>query len=263
MRVILIGAAGFVGSAFARLLSRQDVDLVEVTRPGYDRHAGTAGDLVIDAAGNSKKFLAEGRPFEEFDLSVAHRLRTLRDFPAPMHVHISSVDVYRDLTAPEATSEDTPVGPENPSHYGFHKALAEQVVRHHARRWLVLRLAGMVGPGLRKNPVHDILSGNPLRIHPDSRYQFMPTDAVAGCAWELIRLGVTGETFNVCGAGLISPSEVADLAGREPDLSLLGPDERPRVVHIDTAKIARHLPMPDTRSSVAEFLSLSDRGRRE
>src|SRR5689334_8921941 len=100
MRVTLIGAGGFVGSAFARDLGRRDVELLPVTRSNYDHHAGLSSDVVIDAAGNSKKFLAEDRPFDEFDLSVAHRLRTLRDFPARLHIHISSVDVYDDLTSP-------------------------------------------------------------------------------------------------------------------------------------------------------------------
>ena len=52
--------------------------------------------MVIEAACNAKKFLADDDPFSEFDLSVTHRLRTLRDFPTALHVHLSSVDVYAD-----------------------------------------------------------------------------------------------------------------------------------------------------------------------
>src|SRR5262249_25120759 len=145
--------------------------------------------VVIESACNSKKFLAEERPFAEFDHSVTHRLRTLRDFPARLHVHISSVDVYDDLSSPATTGESAAAGPENPSHYGFHKFLAEELVRHHAATWLIARLAGMVGPGLRKNPVFDLSRGQPLRIHPDSQYQFMHTDDVAACIWTLVERG--------------------------------------------------------------------------
>ena len=46
MRVTLIGAEGFVGSAFARLLTGQDLELIAVTRSNYDRFAGMPSDVV-------------------------------------------------------------------------------------------------------------------------------------------------------------------------------------------------------------------------
>ena len=56
-------------------------------------------------------------------------------------------------------------------------------------------------------------------------------------------------------SGLISPREVARLAGREPDLSLLGPEARPRVVSVNTEKICQVTPMPETYDSVAAFVT--------
>jgi nucleoside-diphosphate-sugar epimerase len=254
MRVTLIGAEGFVGSAFARHLAGRDVELTLVTRSTYAQHAGLPSDVVIEAACNSKKYLAEERPFDEFALSVTHRLQTLRDFPAPLHVHLSSVDVYNDLTSPATTMESAAAGAENASHYGFHKLLAEQLVRHHAKNWLIVRLAGLVGPGLRKNPVFDLVHGKPLRIHPDSRYQFIHTDDAAACVWTLVERGITNEVFNVCGTGLISPRAVARMIGNAPDLSLLAPDAQPRIVDVSTSKIEAIVPMPATRTAVARFL---------
>src|SRR5262249_9340819 len=143
------------------------------------------------------------------------------------------------------------------SHYGFHKLLAEQLVRHYARRWLIVRLAGMVGPGLRKNPGYDIIQDLPLRIHPDSRYQFMSTDDAARIVWALVERGLEGQVFNVCGTGLVSPREIASLAGRRLDLSRHDPDVGPRIVHASTEKIARVMPPPDSYQSVAEFLRAS------
>jgi nucleoside-diphosphate-sugar epimerase len=262
VRVTLIGAEGFVGSGFARNLPQRGVELIAVSRSTYALHAGSPSDVVIEAACNSKKFLAENQPFDEFDLSVTHRLRTLRDFPAPLHVHISSVDVYSDLSSPATTREASAsaAGPENPSHYGFHKLLAEQLVRHHAKTWLIIRLAGMVGPGLRKNPVYDILHGQPLRIHPDSQYQFMHTDNVAECVWTLVEHGITNEIFNVCGAGLISPREISRMIGTTLDLSQLGPDAKPRIVDVGTSKIEAIVPMPATHSAVAGFIKAESPG---
>jgi nucleoside-diphosphate-sugar epimerase len=255
MRVTVIGGEGFVGSAFVRDLLWRGVELVSVTRSTYAQHAGSPSDVVIEAACNSKKFLADERPFDEFDLSVTHRLRTLRDFPARLHVHISSVDVYDSLTSPGTTHEAAAtVGPESPSHYGYHKLLAEQLVRHHAKTWLIARLAGMVGPGLRKNPVFDLLHGEPLRIHPDSQYQFMHTDDVAACVWTLVKCGIVNEIFNVSGAGLISPRAIAGMIGTTPALSQLGPDAEPRIVHVDVSKVEAIVPMPATQATVANFI---------
>lgn len=255
MRVTLLGAQGFVGSAFVRLLkSRKGIELTEVTRQNYPRLTGVPGDIVIDAAGNSLKFLADREPVKEFDGSVAHRLRTLFDFPAEFHLHVSSVDVYSDLTSPGSTREDSAIDLTRASHYGLHKLLAEQLVRHYAKRWLIVRLAGMVGPGLKKNPVFDILNGHPLRISPESQYQFMHTNDVARVVWDLCEAGVAGEIFNVCGEGLISPREIAELAGRKLNLTLVPAHEQPRVVNVSLDKIKRRIAIPRTTECIQEFV---------
>ncbi|HEX3151777.1 MAG TPA: NAD(P)-dependent oxidoreductase [Gemmataceae bacterium] len=256
MTVTVIGARGFVGSAFvSHLASIQGVEVMSVTRDNYADLRGRSSDIVIEASCNSKKYLADERPVEEFELSVVHRQRTLIDFPAGLHVHVSSVDVYSDLSSLEGTHEDTPNDLARVSRYGCHKLLAEQLVRHYARRWLIVRLGGMVGPGLRKNPVYDILHGLPLRIHPDSQYQFMHTAAVARIVWQLIESGQVDEVFNVCGVGLISPREIGRLAGRQMDLSQVGAGDGARVVHANTDKLRRLAILPDTEATVAAFVT--------
>ena len=253
--VAVIGAEGFVGSAFAASLAGEEgVSVRPVTRRSYDALARQPCDVVIDCAGNSRKFWADEDPRAELEASVGLRLRTLLDFPAGCQLHVSSVDVYSDLTSAATTGEDAPIDVARTSHYGFHKLLAEQLVRHYAADWLIVRLAGMVGPGLRKNPVYDVLRGQPLRIHPDSRYQFLATRDAARIAWALLRRGLRRQVVNVCGDGLISPREIAQLAGRDPDLSLLRPEDRPRIVDVDIRRLRALMPVPSTRESVAAFL---------
>jgi len=256
MQVTIIGANGFVGSAFAhRLREQPEVQLIGVTRETYAQFRGRESDVLIDAAGNSRKFLADQDPAADFAASVTHRLRTLLDFPARFHLHISTVDVYPDLTSPASTDEDCPVDIRRSSRYGAHKFLAEQLVQHYASRWLIVRLAGMVGPGLRKNPVYDILHGEPLRIHPDSRYQFLHTNDAARIAWELVQSGATGEVFNVCGDGLISPREISLLAGRPLDMALLAADSQPRIVNVNVTKIKGCICLPTTRQTIEAYVS--------
>ncbi|HEX3626178.1 MAG TPA: NAD-dependent epimerase/dehydratase family protein [Verrucomicrobiae bacterium] len=257
-RVILIGANGFVGSAFARLLkSRHDVELICVTRDNFHSLPAMRADIAIEAAANSKKFLAEENPSGEFDASVMHCLKSLLKFSSDLRVHISSVDVYSDLASPEATQEAATIDLKRLSHYGFHKGLSEQLVQHYAGRWLILRLAGMVGPALRKNPVFDILNGRPLRIHPDSQYQYVLTDDVARIAWELVERNLSGEKFNICGNGLITMREIGRLAGRELNLSELPADSVPRIVEANNQKIQQLFPLPNTEATIRQFLSAS------
>ena len=255
MRVTVIGANGFVGSSFVRLLAeRPNVELLCVTRQNFESLPPTHSDVVIEAACNSKKFLADQDPLSEFESSVRHRLESVLRFTGDLQVHISSVDVYSDLTSPATTHEDSPIDPGGLSQYGLHKFLAEQLVRHYAPRWVILRLAGMVGLGLLKNPVHDILHGNSLRIHPDSQYQFMLTDEVARVAWALIERGTERETFNVCGDGLISMREIARLAGRELNCTALPANAAPRIVEASNEKIRRLFPITRTVDTLREFV---------
>jgi nucleoside-diphosphate-sugar epimerase len=152
------------------------------------------------------------------------------------------------------TRENSPIDSTRTSHYGFHKLVAEEIVRHYAPGWLILRLAGMVGPGLRKNPIYDILHGQPLRIHPDSQYQFLHSRDVAGMGWKLVESGARQDIFNVCGDGLISPREVAALAGVKMDLSLLPADARPRIVNVSVEKLQAIQNVPSTREAIVRFV---------
>jgi nucleoside-diphosphate-sugar epimerase len=257
MRVTVIGANGFVGSAFVRLLRpRADIELVCVTRQNFDTLPAAPSDVVVEAACNSRKYLADQDPVAEFESSVVHRLKSLKKFPAALQVHVSSVDVYSDLTSSETTREDSLVDPARVSRYGFHKRLAEQLVQYDTPHWLILRLAGMVGPGLRKNPVFDILQGLPLRIHPGSRYQYILTDDVARIVWRLIERGTAGEVYNICGDGLITMREIAQMAGRELNLSALPPDSTPRIVEASNEKIRRLFSIPSTVNAVRQCVCL-------
>ncbi len=251
--VFLLGARGFVGSAFARLFARLGRPCHALEVDSYGAHAGEDCPILIHAAGNSRKYLADDDPAADFEQSVSLVMRALRDYRPALFILISTVDVYNCLDDPNRNHEDAVIDPLGLSAYGFHKILAEYCVRRHATRWMIARLAGMVGPGLGKGPIFDILHRQPLRIHPDSRYQFLPTDEVADVVWELAQ-NAPGGIYNVCGTGLVSPREIASLAGRALDLSALGSGARPRIVHVDNGKVRSRFRLSDSRGAVTDFL---------
>jgi len=251
MDIAVIGAGGFVGAAFIRQLHTRGFRAAEVRRETFGQHHGKKWDLVIDAASNSRKYLAEQAPWKDFELTVVHKASVLERYPAHFHLHVSSVDVYADLSRPETTKEDSPAGL-GASRYGFNKWLAEEMVRFHTEHHLICRLAGMVGPGLKKNPVYDILHGAPMQIHPESKYQFLNTDDAARLCLDLWDRGCDRQVFNVCGEGLISPTKIAQLACCP--LRLGNHEGTPRIVHVDQQKLKTICKIPTTLEVIRNFL---------
>jgi nucleoside-diphosphate-sugar epimerase len=249
--IFVIGGNGFVGSAFGRACAAAGREYAVITRQNYDEFRGRACSVLVNANGNSKKFLSNDQPLTDFDLSVRSVRASLEDFRFDTYVMLSSCDVYPDCSTPATTREDDTIDVAKQSRYGFHKYLAEQCVRHAARRHLVFRMGGFVGPGLKKNAVHDILNGGPLWLDPASELQFLPTDELARAVLRMVDDGVANDTFNVCGRGVIRLAEVVRMVGRDVPVKPGAPTVR---YEIGLDKISRHLTLPETRTSVTEFV---------
>lgn len=241
--IFILGGSGFVGSAFARFCDAEGLDHEVVTRSNYARHAGRRCETLVAAHGNSSKLLGRRDPVADFERTVSAVKKSLADFGFSRYVLASSCDVYPDCSSPGATGEGS-VPPAARHPYGFHKHLAEQCALHACPGALVLRLGGMVGPGLKKNPVYDILRGGPLWISPDSRLQYMHTDDVARIA-----MGLEGGTYNLCGSGTV---RVGDLPGAE---GVEVADGAPRVTYdVDVSKISAEARLPRSERAVREFM---------
>ena len=235
--VRVIGANGFVGSAFVRHLSKEPgIEVRPVSRENRLEELGQHSAIVIDCTGNPRKYLAEEDPVQDFQLSVAERVHTLHHFPADLCLFVSSID-HKDG-----------------SNYDVHKRVMETLLQHFASDWLIVRLSGMVGPGLKKNAVYDIIHDLPIRVRPDSFYQYMLTDDAARISWELLSSGMRKEIINVVGDGLITLPEVAAIAGRELDLSLVRSDWEPWTQETDISRLKSLMPVPRTRDTIEAFV---------
>lgn len=254
--IFILGGKGFVGSAFARLCQAQGRDCTIIDRDNYASHTGQACDIFVNANGNSSKPMAVKEPLREFDASVRSVRSSLIDFRFNTYIHLSSCDVYPDCTSPETTREDQALDAAKQSPYGFHKRLAELCVTHAAPRWIILRMGGFVGQGLRKNAIYDILHGPKLWLHPDSELQYMPTDALAATALALHESGHVNEIFNACGRGLVKLADVMRWAGRDVPVDAAAKRVR---YEVGTTKIERIMPMPPTQASVREFVEAHTR----
>ncbi len=255
--IFLIGGRGLVGSAFARALTAAGREFAILDRASYAQYIGQSCQLLINANGNSRKPLAVHDPMADFDASVRSVRASLVDFRFDRYLHLSSCDVYADCSSPLTTREDQPLDVTRQSPYGFHKYLAEQCVQHAAKEWLVLRLGGFVGAGLKKNAIYDILHGGPLWLDPQSELQFLDTDDAARIALDLAGQGISREVINLCGKGVISLQEAME----RTEIYVGSNPGSPRVRYdVNIEKASRWAAIPQTRDTVLRFLK--DESRR-
>lgn len=248
IKVAVIGHRGFVGSAIAEQL-RSVAEVVGIDRSNYEDLRGLQAGVLLNADGSSDKRAAAHDPFLDFDVNVEAAVRSLADFSYDHYVLISSVEVYDQLSDPARNHEATPIDPLKLTTYGLHKLIAELVVRRYAASWTLFRLGPLVGPGLRKNPIFDLLTSGRLFVSPASAYPYIDTRDVG----RIVSRPMTaeGEIFNVCGQGEV---ELADLARRlniELDSGVYSlPEECYR---INVEKLAARVVVPDSLRTVQAF----------
>jgi nucleoside-diphosphate-sugar epimerase len=250
---IILGAGGFIGSAILSEAMSRGFDVIKVYRDNYEKMKGAKAEILINAAGNSRKFIDENDPASGFDLSIYSTMRSLVDFRFDIYILLSSGAIYPDEHDPSKNSETTHLDPSKLSRYGFHKWMAEQLVRHYARNRIILRLGGFVGPGLKKNAIFDLLKGKKLFVHPDSEFQYMDTRELAKALFSLAETENKGETLlNLSADGTISVRQAAKLAGVELSGSSF---QLPLVrAELNLSRAASFMDLPSTEKTVSKFI---------
>ncbi len=167
MNNVLIGFTGFVGTTllkqnnFARLYRSTNIGEI----------SGQEFDLIVCAAAPAQKWIANREP-EADRQNIERLIRHLKTIQCQTFILISTVDVFK---SPLGVTEDTAVDEDDLQPYGLHRRYLETFVESQFPRHLIVRLPGLVGPGLRKNVIFDFLNQNNLDAI-DSRgvFQFYP-----------------------------------------------------------------------------------------
>lgn len=234
--IFIIGGEGYVGSAYPRLFQRLGLEHRVITRANYADFVGQRCDVLINANGNSKKFMADRDPKWEFDASVRSVLHSIEDIKSDCYIHLSTGDVYPETHSPEVSLESQDIDSRRQSRYGLHKHMAEHLVRSLHPRWIVMRMGGFVGPGMLKNAVFDMLNEQPVWLTPGSELQFIGTDTAARLVWRLYENGVAQETVNLGARGVV---QIGDLHARLRAASPFAEQARQVRFEISTDKLAR------------------------
>jgi nucleoside-diphosphate-sugar epimerase len=163
----LIGSSGFVGSTLLRQ-TRFDALYRSTNIADID---GRSFDTIVCAAAPAQKWLANREPAAD-RRNIDALIARLDKVQCRRFVLVSTVDVFK---WPVGVDEDSPVDEEGLHAYGLHRRLLERFCAERFPGCLVVRLPGLVGPGLRKNAIFDFLNDNNLpAIDARGVFQFYP-----------------------------------------------------------------------------------------
>jgi nucleoside-diphosphate-sugar epimerase len=163
----LIGSTGFVGTTLA-----SQAEFGAFFRSGnIGDIAGRHFDQIVCAAAPAQKWIANRDP-ESDRKNIQGLIANLKTVSCDNFILISTVDVF---SMPIGVDESTPVNQDGLHAYGLNRLFLEKFVESHFTNHLIVRLPGLVGPGLRKNVIFDFLNDNNLDLI-DSRglFQFYP-----------------------------------------------------------------------------------------
>jgi len=212
MKRAIIGHSGFVGST----LQKQQIFDNRYRSANIGDIVGQRFDLVVCAAAPGKKWIANRAP-EADRQNIERLIGRLKTVKSRIFVLISTVDVFRQ---PLGVNESMPVDEDGVSPYGLNRRMLESFVENHFPDHLIVRLPGLVGPGLRKNVIFDFLNNNNLHAI-DSRgiFQFYPMVNL----WYDIQIALqAGLKLVHLTAEPISVSEVSEAGFGKPFSHVLG-----------------------------------------
>jgi dTDP-glucose 4,6-dehydratase len=257
MRVLVTGGCGFIGSHFVKRLAAAGEQVVVLDKLTYSgnlanldgvehefvqgdiadpvavRGAGEGCDAVVNFAAETHvdRSILEAGDFVRTDVLGTHvLLEWIRGAGARL-VHVSTDEVYGDVSEGSSSREDDPLLPSSP--YAASKAGGDLLVLAYVRTYgidaCITRGSNTYGPNqypekLIPLMVTNALEGEPLPVYGNGRQRRDWLHAEDHCAGiELVlRKSAGGGVFNI-GAGaerenLDIVMRIVELTGAEPDL---------------------------------------------
>jgi len=253
---IVLGGTGLIGSAVCAHLRRQGASVSSIHSKNYAECVGRKARVVVNCNGNTYRYRTHQDPQWDFEASVATVERSLCDIRADMYVYMSTVDVYDRLDDPLHNHEAVTVRPERLDVYGFHKWVAERFVERFATRWVIFRLGTVLGEGLKKGPLYDALTAQPLHMSLDSELTFIDTTTIAKALTAVLATEVRHEIINLTGTG---SAKLRDLESKLPWPMQLAAGAETVTHHyqINNEKMTRFMPLPTAWDVAVTFLEQS------
>lgn len=289
MKIFVTGGAGFIGSNFIRhvLEQRPEAAIVNYDKltyagnlanlrsvdqnPRYTfvrgdvcdaaavEHAIRGCDAIVHFAAESHVDRSIYEPAAAIETNVKGTfvlLQVARKMGIPRFVHISTDEVYGDLSAGVFANEESPLHPSSP--YSASKASSDLLVRSYVRTYnfpaLVTRSSNNYGPYQFPEKflpllITNALDDKPLPIYGDGRQQRDWLHVEDNCRGVLAVLerGQIGQVYNIGGLDVVENIDIARSLLRamgKPETLLTYVKDRPghdRRYALDCSKIEKHL----------------------
>ena len=167
MTSALIGYTGFVGSTLLKQRSFDELyrstNISEIDNKSFD--------FVVCAAAPAKKWYANQNPVED-KKNIDSLIKHLKQITIKKFVLISTVDVFKN---PVEVNEKSIINMNDLQPYGFNRRRLELFVEQNFDDYLIVRLPGLVGNGLKKNIIFDFKNDNNIeKIESRNVFQFYP-----------------------------------------------------------------------------------------
>jgi len=253
---IILGATGLIGSAVREHLETLGARVIPVGSKDYPDRIGAQADVLINCNGNAVRYLARQNPTWDFEASVATVHRSLFDFKYGLYIYVSTVDVYNAPDDPSRNHEAVPIRQGELDVYAFHKWTAERLVERFAGRSVIARVGTAIGNGIKKNPVYDLLNGHPLHMSLESELSLIDTPTIARCLETIIRARPEREIINVTARGYVKLRDIQQRLGTPVSLAP-GAEEVVHRYNVNTAKMARLMPLPTSWEALTAYLECS------
>lgn len=173
-RSALIGYTGFVGSTLSGTSQRGYTD--QYNSSNINDIRGQHFELMVCAGVSAVKWKANAEPADDWT-QIKRLIDPLSTTTADRFVLISTVDVY---PSPINVSENDEPSLDKGHPYGRHRLLLEHFIATKFGRAHIVRLPALFGPGLKKNALFDLLTGNMIdRISPNGVFQWYPVSRLA------------------------------------------------------------------------------------
>ncbi len=239
MKICVLGHTGFLGkTVFEKLSAQKKYTVVGVNSETNVGDISDAFDVVVNCAGNAQKHSIEDDLFAcasaiDTEISVLDSLWFLAKTTNRI-IHISSIDATEG------------------SMYGKIKSQVEQKVRGLYKEFLILRPAGLIGPGLKKNVVYDICNHQQIYVAKHSIFNFISTEEVANIIEYTIDHPEKRGTINVAASKSILVSGIIKLLGNPSVTSL---NNRFQNYDIDIPRLQSFFDVKDSKFYLKKYFT--------
>jgi len=217
--VCTLGNSGFIGNAVSEILARS-----------FSVNNSKEYDILVNCAGFSRMYEGSKNPekMRSVENSIFDRITAI-SFDRLIHISTVYIDVYPDDI------------------YSKIKIDMENRILNKYPNATILRLGGVVGPGLKKNVVFDLLNNKQLFVTEDSVYNYISTGEIAEIVAHIINNPQAG-IINVAASSSISSHDIAAMLNKTP---IYG--SKKEIIYVDTSVLQKFYAVKRSDEYLTEF----------